>query len=216
MALAVGQLGIDRREPLVDRIGGALAPSLGLVRPQRFEIITDDPPLGAAPLEGCLVGVGHLLGSALRCHECSVRSTGFLANRARSKSRPKRQSYRPRAIDWSSVEIGSDLLGDQVEMVEIGEVEHLEVEPIGTGGVPCPERGGDFRQACRRRRSRAARRRRARSPPPAAEPPPRSRRNRAPAPPTRSSTQDRGRSIRRPGRPWRSDRETRRSWRTAG
>ena len=65
--IGAGQLVVDRREPRIDRIRGALAAALGLVGAQRIEVIADDLALGAPGRERCLVFGGQwTLGTTLR------------------------------------------------------------------------------------------------------------------------------------------------------
>ena len=55
IGLAVEQLGLDGFEALAHRLGGSLASTLGLRRPQTFEVFADDPAFGPAFCEGGLV-----------------------------------------------------------------------------------------------------------------------------------------------------------------
>ena len=83
---------------------------------------------------------------------------------ATGSSTPRPSAARSEPAPDLSAAAGATSLADQVEVVEVGEVEHLQVDaaarrPRRTGRACRPPRPG-----CRPRRSRAARRRRGRSP----------------------------------------------------
>ena len=71
--VGVGQLGVDRGEPLLDRIRRPLAASLGLVGAQRVEVVTHGLALGSPLGEGSLVLRAHRsFASTLRRHAVRI------------------------------------------------------------------------------------------------------------------------------------------------
>ena len=118
------QLGVDRVEPLLDRFGRALATSLracscAALRDSRERPCLRCGPAASAALCSSVIG---LFGPRFACHD--ARSVGTIA------------------IDLSrahSTGVNSRLMrpgGDEVEVVEVGEVEHLQIDPLRAGSLP--------------------------------------------------------------------------------
>ena len=98
----------------------------------------------------------------------------------------------------SSSELRVHLGRDQLEVVEVGEVEDLQVGPLRPGVAPRGRAGRAPRRACRPDRSCRARPGRGRSRRADGRPRPRPRRRRSRARWSRSATPGRGRASRRP------------------